>query len=326
MKSFHIIKVSLIKDKMQPDQEKPNNTFSSTKKVSAEDLIKYKLLYENYPLILFTVSLDKKIISINKNGAAELGFEVDELLGSDVSDIFIFTERERLEKQIQYVLLNPGKQSSHEMIMLRKNGQSFWVRETIYTLADTEIIKEINFVCDNITYQKNAEENAKKLAQSLQNMLDASPLGVLVYRMDENDDLILISTNQSAVNTLKIDVYKLISKKIQDIFPGLLKDNFIGKFKSVIKTGKSLLNMQIKYDDIFLKGVYEFSVMKLTSNTIAVFFNDITEKHKATEALIQSEIKYKTLFESANDAIFLVSIGVIVDCNQKTLALFKCTK
>ncbi|HQF44177.1 MAG TPA: PAS domain-containing protein, partial [Ignavibacteriaceae bacterium] len=304
---------------MKSDPEEENITLNNSAKISAEDLMKYKLLYENYPLILFTVSLDKKIISINKNGAAELGYDVNELIGSDVSEIFILTERERIEKQIQYVLMNPGKQSSHEMIMLRKNGQSFWVRETIYTLADTESITEINFVCDNITYQKNAEENAKKLAQSLQNMLDASPLGVLVYRMDENDDLILISTNQSAVDKLKIDVYKLISKKIQDVFPGLLKDNFIEKFKSVIKTGKSLLNMQLKYEDIYLKGVYEFSVMKLTSNTIAVFFNDITEKHNATEALIQSEIKYKTLFESANDAIFLVLDGLVADCNQKTL-------
>ncbi|OQA65050.1 MAG: Autoinducer 2 sensor kinase/phosphatase LuxQ [Ignavibacteria bacterium ADurb.Bin266] len=311
---------------MKSDPEEENITLNNSAKISAEDLMKYKLLYENYPLILFTVSLDKKIISINKNGAAELGYDVNELIGSDVSEIFILTERERIEKQIQYVLMNPGKQSSHEMIMLRKNGQSFWVRETIYTLADTESITEINFVCDNITYQKNAEENAKKLAQSLQNMLDASPLGVLVYRMDENDDLILISTNQSAVDKLKIDVYKLISKKIQDVFPGLLKDNFIEKFKSVIKTGKSLLNMQLKYEDIYLKGVYEFSVMKLTSNTIAVFFNDITEKHNATEALIQSEIKYKTLFESANDAIFLVLDGLVADCNQKTLELFKCTK
>ncbi len=311
---------------MQSDPKKINNSLSNGINISTEDKIKYKLLYENYPLILFTVSLDKKIISINKNGASELGYEVDELIGSDISDIYILTERERIERQIQYVLLNPGKQSSHEMIMLRKNGQSFWVRETIYTTADTEIITEINFVCDNITYQKNAEENAKKLAQSLQNMLDASPLGVLVYRMDENDDLILISTNQSAVNKLKIDVYKLISKKIQDIFPGLLKDNFIGKFKSVLKTGKSLLNMQLNYEDNYLKGVFEFSVMQLTSNTIAVFFNDITEKYKATEALIQSEIKYKTLFESANDAIILVFNGVIVDCNQKTLELFRCTK
>lgn len=280
---------------MQSDPKKINNSLANGINISTEDKIKYKLLYENYPLILFTVSLDKKIISINKNGASELGYEVDELIGSDISDIYILTERERIERQIQYVLLNPGKQSSHEMIMLRKNGQSFWVRETIYTTTDTEIITEINFVCDNITYQKNAEENAKKLAQSLQNMLDASPLGVLVYRMDENDDLILISTNQSAVNKLKIDVYKLISKKIQDIFPGLLKDNFIGKFKSVLKTGKSLLNMQLNYEDNYLKGVFEFSVMQLTSNTIAVFFNDITEKYKATEALIQSEIKYKTL-------------------------------
>lgn len=311
---------------MKTNPKKIDKTLSSNTAAENEDLLKYKLFYENYPLIHITISLDKKIASINKNGALDLGYVVDELLGENIYKIFLSAEKERLDKQIQYVLLNPGKQSSHEMKMLRKNGQSFWVRETIYTSADADIITEINFVCDNITYQKNAEENAKGLAQTLQNMLDASPLGVLVYRLDENDDLILISTNQSAVDKLKIDVYQLISKKIQDIFPGLVKDNFIEKFKQVAKTGKPLLNVEMHYSDIHIKGVYEFSVMQLTSNTIAVFFNDITQKQKASEALVQSEIKFKTLFESANDAIFLISNGVFVDCNLKTLDVFKCSK
>lgn len=311
---------------MKTNPKKFDNTLNSNSSITAEDLMKYKLLYENYPLIHITISLDKKITSINKKGARDLGYDVDELIGKDVSKIFLTDEHQRLDKQIQYVLLNPGKQSSHEMKMIRKNGQSFWVRETIYTSADVDVTTEISFVFDNITYQKNAEENAKSLAQSLQNMLDASPLGVLVYRLDENDDLILISTNQSAVDKLKIDVYKLISKKIQDIFPGLLNDNFVEKFKSVLRTGKPLLNIEMKYEDTHLRGVYEFSVMQLTTNTIAVFFNDITEKYKATEAVIQSEIKYKTLFESGNDAIFLISNEVFVDCNLKTLEIFNCTK
>ena len=179
------------------------------------------------------------------------------------------------------------------MKMLRKNKKEFWVRETIYTISDDSLTKEIFFVFDNITFQKNAEANAKSLAQSLQNMLDASPLGVLVYRLDENDDLILISTNQSAVNVLQIDVYALISKKIQDIFPSLLKDNLIEKFKTVLVSGHPLLNQNMFYEDIHFKGVYEFSVMKLSDNSIAVFFTDVTEKQKALDALKKSELKYK---------------------------------
>ena len=217
-------------------------------------------------------------------------------------------------------------QSSHEMRMLRKNKQEFWVRETIYINTEDDSIKQIFFVCDNITDQKKAESNAKDLAQSLQNMLDASPLGVLVYRMDENGDLILISTNQSAVNILKINIYALISRKIQDIFPSLYNENTIEKFFNVLKTGKPILNQSIKYKDIHLRGYYEFSVMKLSENIIAVFFTDITEKQKAFATLLKSELKYKTLYESANDGIFLLKDDTIIDCNEKTTEIFKTNK
>ena len=287
---------------------------------------KYRSLYENHPLIHITINLEGIITSINESGAKELGYLVSELVGSHISDLFVPQETSRIEKQIQYALLNPSNQSAHEMKMLRKNKKEFWVRETIYTISDDSLTKEIFFVFDNITFQKNAEANAKSLAQSLQNMLDASPLGVLVYRLDENDDLILISTNQSAVNVLQIDVYALISKKIQDIFPSLLKDNIIEKFKTVLVSGHPLLNQNMFYEDIHFKGVYEFSVMKLSDNSIAVFFTDVTEKQKVLDALKKSELKYKALFESANDAIFLMKDDVFVDCNEKTTQIFKATK
>lgn len=311
---------------MKSSSQSSSEKKSEKIKMSDEPYDKFRLLYESHPLIHITINFNGTITSINKNGAKELGYLKNELIDSDISNLFIPQDAARLEKQIQYVLLNPDKQSSHEMKMFRKNKQEFWVRETIYTTEESSLTKEIFFVFDNITYQKNAEANAKNLAQSLQNMLDASPLGVLVYRLDENDDLILISTNQSAVDILNIDVYALISKKIQEVFPSLVKDNLIGKFKDVLDSGNPLLTQSLNYEDIHFKGEYEFSVMKLSDKTIAVFFTDITEKQKALDALKLSELKFKTLFESSNDAIFLMKDDVFIDCNEKTTQLFKASK
>jgi PAS domain S-box-containing protein len=287
---------------------------------------KYRALYQNLPLILITVDIKKNILSINENGANSLGYNVDELLGSDLSELFAPKESTRLEQQIKNVFHNSGKVSSHEMKMLRKNKREFWVRETIYSTLDPDNKTQVFLVCDNITWQKNAEANAKDLALSLQSMLDASPLGVLVYRLDENDELILISTNQSAVDILQIDVYALISKKIQEIFPGLVGEGLIEKYRAVISTGHPLRNQTISYKDEHFRGIYEYSALKLTPNTIAVFFTDITEKQKAITALSESEIKYKTLFESANDAIFLMKDETFIDCNLKTTEIFGRTK
>ncbi|MCX5827175.1 MAG: PAS domain S-box protein [Deltaproteobacteria bacterium] len=53
---------------------------------------------------------------------------------------------------------------------------------------------------------------------------------------------------------------------------------------------------------------------------------DITEHRKAEEALQESESKFRTLFETANDAIFLMDQAIFIDCNPKTLEMFSCAR
>ena len=53
---------------------------------------------------------------------------------------------------------------------------------------------------------------------------------------------------------------------------------------------------------------------------------DITAEKRAQEALIESETRYRALFENANDAIFLMSEDVFVDCNDRTLEMFGCSR
>ncbi len=47
---------------------------------------------------------------------------------------------------------------------------------------------------------------------------------------------------------------------------------------------------------------------------------------RAREALLASETKFRTLFENANDAIFLWKKDKLVDCNARTLQMFQCSR
>jgi PAS domain S-box-containing protein len=52
------------------------------------------------------------------------------------------------------------------------------------------------------------------------------------------------------------------------------------------------------------------------------FVTDITDRMQATEALKESEEKHRMLFDSATDAIFVVGVETIVDCNPRALEMF----
>ncbi len=58
----------------------------------------------------------------------------------------------------------------------------------------------------------------------------------------------------------------------------------------------------------------------------AISMTDITARKSAEKAHSEDVAKYRALFESANDAIFLLKGERIIDCNSKTLEMFSCTR
>ncbi|MFA6411619.1 MAG: PAS domain S-box protein [Syntrophales bacterium] len=53
---------------------------------------------------------------------------------------------------------------------------------------------------------------------------------------------------------------------------------------------------------------------------------DVTEKKQAEAVLSEQKMRYKTLFEGANDAIFIMEDYVFTDCNNRALEVFKCKR
>ena len=53
---------------------------------------------------------------------------------------------------------------------------------------------------------------------------------------------------------------------------------------------------------------------------------DITQRRQAEQGIRASEARYRQLFESANDAIFILKDARVVDCNRKALDLFNMSR
>ena len=61
-------------------------------------------------------------------------------------------------------------------------------------------------------------------------------------------------------------------------------------------------------------------------NNLGAILRDITERKKTEEELRQKENRYRLIFESAHDSIFLMDREIFIDCNPKTLETFGCMR
>lgn len=65
------------------------------------------------------------------------------------------------------------------------------------------------------------------------------------------------------------------------------------------------------------------SLLKEKNNALV---DSLEKLEKQENELIEKELYYRTLFESSNDAIFIMNEGIFVECNPKTLEIFQCKK
>ena len=81
----------------------------------------------------------------------------------------------------------------------------------------------------------------------------------------------------------------------------------------------------IEFESLCSDNTWTENIISLLKIVGEIFAFALSRK-RITDALKQSESKYKTLFEYASDAIFLIEGFTFVDCNTKGLSMLACTR
>ncbi len=114
---------------------------------------------------------------------------------------------------------------------------------------------------------------------------------------------------------IHLDDLPILLERVQDVLGG---GPDTGQIRILTKTGET------RWLRIFARTITE-EVAKAGTRLIGAG-QDITERVLAEKALRESEVRYRTLFENANDAILLVQEGRFVDCNLQALETYGCTR
>ncbi len=153
----------------------------------------------------------------------------------------------------------------------------------------------------DITLQKDMERRLQEQEERLQAVLDNSPYGMHLYRLEPDDRLVFAGYNRTAQTMLGIDHATLIGRTLEEAFPGNAGGETARAYREAARHGTSYENTEYAYDASGIAGVFVVHAFGYGRNEAAVFFRDITQRRMLEVAADKSERRYRDLFDSIQE-------------------------
>jgi PAS domain S-box-containing protein len=129
---------------------------------------RYRVLYEDNPAMYFTIDAHGLVLSVNRYGAEQLGYAVEELIGKSVLEIFYETDRDQALRQLQVCLQTSPQPGYWELRKVRKDGSLLWVGESARAVRNPSGDWMVLVVCEDITARKQAEKEIRRFNEELE--------------------------------------------------------------------------------------------------------------------------------------------------------------
>ena len=289
---------------------------------------KYRRLYNETPVLLHSIDRDGTVIEVNDYWLKTLGYERDEVIGRKVTDFYTDASREYAREVMHPKFFRDGFARGVYYQLVKKNGVvvDALLSATAERDATGAVVRSLA-VIEDVTERRRMEEALSKSEKMLQTIIEAEPECVKV--LDEHANLILM--NRAGLDMLQAD--SLDQVKGQCVCPMVTpeyRQAFLDLTNRVFQGGSGILHFEI----VGIKGRHlwlETHAVPLRNekNEIAAMLcvtRNVTERRQAEEALREKEGKYRLLFESASDGIFIQDTTGFIDCNQKGAEMYGLPK
>jgi PAS domain S-box-containing protein len=266
---------------------------------------RYREVFDNSPdpMIIHHKGL---IDTANKAGRELLGVkQEDEVLGLALADLVDPDTNAWFHRVSQRVAERGESDAFTEQLLTRRDGTSRNV-EIASVPTTYRGIRAVLTVGRDVTARREAE---KRLAQSearYRGLFENMGNGVVVLGVvGEGEDFVCDEINAAAEAIFGRRVQEVAGKSIFDVCP-VTRDMNVPEFlKSVWSTGNPESRSFYSIKDGIIEFWIESFTYKLQTGEIVWVFSDETEHRRAEQALRESEERFRTVFEAAQDGIYI---------------------
>jgi len=174
-----------------------------------------------------------------------------------------------------------------------------------------------------MTPKSNIEAQLRESQHKFRNIIDSSPMGIFMYKLTEDEELILTGANPAADRILKIDSRQFFGQTIEQAFPALAQTEIPDMYRRVCRQGEPWQTEQLAYEDGRIKGWFEVHAFQTKAGEMAVMFRDISLRKSAEETLKKEKEKFRIFTEMSPLGVSLIDVdGRYQYVNPKFRELF----
>ncbi len=235
--------------------------------------------YFTVALDLFCIaSLDGVLRKLNPAWERTLGYLPSDLEGMQFMDLVHPDDRAKTEAAVGE--LANGKNVLDFTNRYRcKDGTYRWIEWRSAPYRGSLIYAAARDVTERI----EAEKALRESEQRFRSIVESSPMGIHMYRLETDGRLIFTGANSAADTILGVDNSQFLGRSIEAAFPPLAGTEVPERYRQASATGAPWSTEQVIYADGQIQGAYEVHAFQTAPGRMAALFLDITERKRAEQ-------------------------------------------
>jgi len=279
---------------------------------------RYRTIIENMQDVYYRADTEGRLVMVSPSGAEMLGYDsVARLLDCSIRDTFYYDPEER--DAFLHNLKIKGKISGYELTLKKRDGTPLPVSVSSHLLFDANgAFMGVEGVYHDISRFKQAMSQLKASEDKFARAFNHAP--VMITISDISDGRYL-EVNDRFCETMGFSRQELLGRTSLEL--GCLSPAERERSVAVFKRDGRISDMEMALTArdgrrIFCLASVERITIEGEDRLLSIIL-DITERKRVENELQESELKFRTLFATLQDAIYLTRAddGQIVECSDK---------